>query len=113
MKYLKTYEKNNFNTPKVGDYVLVNVDYPEIEFINFLSNNIGQIIDIDDSGYQDYHVKYNNVPEQMEIRTAHMNNGYGHAFDEGTWKVDKSEIYAFSKNKEDLKIMIAANKYNI
>lgn len=49
MKYLKLYEENIENKPKIGDYVICEESLDNITK-EFISNNIGKIIGIESAG---------------------------------------------------------------
>ena len=115
MKYLKTYEIIHSDGPKVGDYVICSVgnyDIPEWydkkdELTKFISNNIGVVTHIKKySLYGDYKIKYeksNLVKNFCRVRDWKNN----------TFEMDFNQIKHFSKNKEELEAILAANKYNI
>ena len=65
MKYLKTFE--NIKEPQIGDYVICSEYDPgssRTELENFLSNNIGQIINKHPAHY---YVKYKHVPKKLKL----------------------------------------------
>jgi len=65
MKYLQLFE--NFNSPQIGDYVLINIklnqlDKLEITLKEFIDNNIGEIVG------EEEHIrllKYINIPDPI------------------------------------------------
>lgn len=75
---------------------------------NYLSNNIGQITSI--RSYDDICVKYYNIPDNLKswFRT-YTRNGitiyYSHD------KID--DIVMSSKNKKDIELKLAVQKYNL
>lgn len=108
MKHLKTYEAINI-TPEVGDYVIANSIYASKKLQSFFNSNIGQIIekvkDVNKKSpdiilykvyYDPYEVEPNNV-----------------ILDDNSWLFDVDEILHISKNKEDLELILSANKYNL
>jgi hypothetical protein len=112
MKYIKQYENNT--EPQIGDYVICKDDDDDfIEINDFLSSNIGRIIEPTDSETGSWNsdkkifiwVKftepYENYDEDADVITDGVRPFY------------KNEIIAFSPNKEDLKHIISANKYNL
>jgi len=106
MKYIKTYETLN-DFPKNGDYVICKNDYLYVatdrdDLNNFLKNNIGQIVDIQNLKYS-YIIKFNNVP--TDIRD-YFNTDYLRGF-------TRREILHYSKNKKDLELFINVNKFNL
>ena len=113
MKYLRTYELYE-TKPEVGDYVICEESkIPKIK--NFISNNIGRIfyyIDTDVKKFSvckdfRYIVEYDNVPEYITD------------FFEDVWTEKQSrrmsldEIKHWSKNKEDLEVILNTKKYNL
>jgi len=107
MKYIKKFEMIE-DSPKVGDYVLMNISYDKNS--DFYLNYPGKIIKFFTIGKyrQGVNISYgDNIPDNMtEILGYTKKHGYYKNF-------QYKEIYAFSKNKEDLKIKISANKFNI
>jgi len=107
MKYIKKFE-NTEDKPKVGDYVLISIDNDEEN--DFYSNNPGQIIKF--FTLQKYRftvmISYGkNIPDNMKnILLLNKRCGYYKIF-------DYEDIFIFSKNKEDLKLKIASNKFNL
>ena len=110
MKHLKIYE--GYNTPDVGDYVICDIysgqndEFKELK--DFININIGLVISI--PKYIDeteYVISYDNLPEKMySMYSSNTKNGRGIKF-----SID--EIKYSSKNKEKLKIILSANKFNI
>jgi hypothetical protein len=126
MKYLKLFEDNKgYKRPKIGDYVIC-TDYTKIEPDEklFIENNIGQIISID-IAENPYKVKFKNIPKEYKtgrISTGNIkvlsglpyNTFISPSFLENNCRYFNSkEILYFSSNKEDLKIIISAKKYNL
>lgn len=117
MKHIKTFE--NINIPQVGDYVIMNFNannfsladnYLYTEYIEFVNNTIGKIIKIEYDRYDKYKyivTEYENVPDS--IRYHFNKDGYNKFTD----KSDVRRISAFSRNKEDLEIILQAKKYNL
>ena len=92
MKYLKLYEENIENVPEIGDYVICEESLDNITK-EFISNNIGKIIGIDEFG-QYYIVKYDyNVMPEMVMYL--------------------DEIIKFSKDRTELEEYLMAKKYNL
>jgi len=114
MKYIKTFEVLT-EQPKVGDYVVIDVAYPDEDFIKFLNSNIGRIYKIPHNTEKDpvYIVKYDNVPNKFDNSSKEFSRDYNHAFSNGCWDVYDNDIVAISNNKEDLAHLVAANKYNL
>jgi len=103
MKHLKTYESLS-DKPEIGDYVICEDEeiISNNTFRPFIKNNIGQIIEIDEKP-PEYNIKYENIP-------THLLNDY--FYDDARYFYRK-EIKYFSDNKEDLEILMNANKYNL
>jgi len=102
MKYLKLYEENIENKPKIGDYVIcedksIALDEESKEFI---SNNIGKIIGIGDLGgikkqlnlYYIVKYDYNATPQIVMYL---------------------DEIIKFSKDRNELEEYLTAKKYGL
>jgi hypothetical protein len=100
MKHIKTFEDIKLDNMKVGDYVLTDTFLNIFSLKSFLKNTVGEVVDIDPNFIM---IKYENIPYDV---STHFNEHNIRTF-------DKSLILDFSENEEDLKIKIAANKYNI
>jgi hypothetical protein len=114
MKYIKLYEELNAKIPQIHDYVLCveseyedeTINESEINLNNFISSNIGIIIDMvktDVKFKYDYHIKYENVPDDISMYFE---------YDNTRWSV-KSDIIHWSKDREDLETLLTAKKYNL
>ena len=102
MKYIKTFE-NAEKTPQLGDFVICKCLYGADRLNNFLENRIGQCVGF---GYLDniYKIRYEDVP-------FHINLDY---FDfKNVRAMRRTEIIAFSSNKNDIEAIIQSNKYNL
>jgi len=114
MKHLKTLETIS-NDPQIGDYVIIKSYSPVDEVNDFINNNIGQIIDISQSKYSfsKYRLSiiYDNIPS--EIKQYFENNNIKGTFYDGFRDYKFSDIIEYSKNKEDLEIILSSNKYNL
>ncbi len=113
MKYIKLYE-NVINDLKVGDYVMINVDYlfgankRELKiYKEFLKNNIGQVTYINNgftnSGIEWFEVKFRDIPFQISKFFR----------DDNTERYKINNIIHHSDTIENLKIKIEADKYNL
>jgi hypothetical protein len=102
MKYLKTFEENE-NEPQVGDYVIVR-ENRILLLDSFFSENVGRIVDDKYSRRYPFLVQFENIPDDLKIEFGDKNNSRQFSID---------EIDHWSKNKEDLELMISANKYNL
>jgi len=109
----KIFEKLD-DGPKIGDYVICEKSnwYPK-EMRNFISTNIGTYIkyvsDINDANYL---IAYENAPDDVakipSFSTVFVNNKVLSAI-----RMHKSQILHFSNKKEDMKLIINTNKYNL
>ena len=98
MKYIKSYESKS--KPQIGDYVKIRSLGQDITpFKIFLDNNIGKIKDINK---KNVYVHYEYVPDNFKL-----------SFPKDSRVFLSSQISEFSKNKEDIELIISANKYNI
>jgi len=124
MKYLKKYEEieeaTYLSEAQIGDYVICYdetfIDHydPYVDKImnEFLENNVGKIIDYNSEKYHYDHniryiVKYQDIPEEIEKYFVY-NNGI-----RSVRGFRRKEILYSSKDKEELEILIATNKYNL
>jgi len=116
MKHIKKINtNNNSEEPKIRDWVICKEDDDNDEFVSFLNDNIGKIIDIEKNDHQNpiiskyYHVEFYNIPINIQPRftSSFIKKG---AF---TRRMYRNEIIVFSKNKEDLEVILNANKYNL
>lgn len=95
----KIYEKINLQSPKIGDYVITKSQQSGAIAI-FTNNNIGQLKSIYKN---DYRIKYNNIPSELK---GNFDGEYRRGF-------DLRQIIHWSKNKEDLEIILQSEKYNL
>jgi len=95
--------------PKVNDYVIINKNEYQFKpkmWLNFISSNIGQIIDIqyEHGGTSNiYTIKFENVPEDIQENYLYQNKG--------EFKIEKLKYW--TPNKNELEILLNSNKYNI
>ncbi len=130
MKYINTFEKwtlpfFNKHKPKVGDYVICKVSFRAEDLRKFIDNNIGIItkkrkpnLKWGEAEFTTYYsVKYDNIPEEFKRFFKSDDGSYHISNDEetfsGTNEVEENEIIHFSKNKEDLELILDTNKYNL
>lgn len=99
MKYLKKYE--SIDESKIGDYVICNDN--NLEVGEFIKNNIGQIINISYGIH--YYIKYDNIPDDIK---KYFNDSMP-----DVRMMFREEVIHFSENKEKLKLLVTANKYNL
>lgn len=104
MKYLKEFDRLYSNYPDVGDYVIINTTSKGAELKEFINNNIGVATSV---GANTLRVSYENIPDSIIM--------HFHRDDEGRlFSVEMIEdIVDFAKTKEDLEIILNANKYNL
>ena len=124
MKYIKMFENLK---PEVGDYVICKEDgdtYSSIEFNNYLSNSVGRIIK--NSSDSLFHVTFDHLPSDDVLKYSFYvaKSSIIRNLDKSKYKMfndkytnvtilDKTDIIDWSKNKEELELKLAANKYNI
>jgi hypothetical protein len=101
MKHLKYFESVNDGEPKVGDYVIVDRK-TELDVYDFTSNNIGYYEQSVNSNRMTYHIRFNNVPEELEKKFTYNCRNYS-----------REDIKYWSKNKKELEIILSTIKYNI
>lgn len=112
----KIFENIYQGEPKVGDYVIVSdkfdyySDYSSdySEYLNFINNNIGKIIDIRDDIYP-YVVNFNNIPKNLKKYFEIFENDDKICYA----KFKRDEIIHYSDTISVLEPYIAANKYNL
>lgn len=113
MKHLKSFETNDTELPQIGDYVICGEEFvaeseTDIKLKNFTSNNIGIVYNFIAKQNVDYPylIKYENIPEILLPKKLNL-------FDDNCRKMSVIEIKYWSKSKEELKLIIQANKYNL
>lgn len=103
MKYLRKFEDLK-EEPVVGDYVIIESnDIINLNLKHFIENNIGQItkfFKFDETVL----IKYTNVPKDLRIWFSSNAQII-------TFKLEY--IKYFSNNKEELEVILTANKYNL
>ena len=133
MKYIKRFEAINKNIPQVGDYVILQLDenYNNI-MRDFFNNNIGQIRKIMQNmeffkysvplknkmkqSYikdSEYEIEYENMPKDINITINLSDIPFDYSNTIKGINVHKDYIQYFSPNKEELKMFLSANKYNL
>jgi len=117
MRYIKNYEKLNIKKPKVGDYVLLNIKKKYNNDIynlcsDYENNHIGIVIDVHKDGYN---IKYYNVPDNIKKALFHTINISYYDPDDYYYDINISidDIGYWSKNKKELEMILATNKFNI
>jgi hypothetical protein len=108
MRHLKTYE-NIIKEPKIGDYVIMRSKYKsKPELTEFIENTIGEIFSkyYSDSKMEDIRVIYDFVPDDIRKNFMMIQGGF-------TMWFKNYDIIEYAKTKKELKLKIAAKKYNI
>lgn len=124
MKHIKTYEFINKDEPHFKDYIIGDpnlyhliddVTYND-DFVIFINNNAGQIIDkkrefdyCDDKFYINFIVKYKNIP--VAIQDAFLTDEDTN--DKNILNFRRDHILSWAKTKPELKLKLLANKYNL
>jgi len=122
MKYIKTFENIDNDEPEAGDYVLINIGKYEniikiipnmsertLKYINFINDNIGIIRykTINKTNEEkEITVEYENVPKDIE---SYFDLNYNLCYR----SFDYSKIIDFASTKQQLKLKLTANKYNL
>ena len=104
----KIYEAVN-ETPKVGDYVLINanknlfsVKDPDVkDYLEFIGNSVGKITNVNDV-HNNVAVKYQDIPNHIK-----------YIFNVNTVLYPPSHIEFIAKNPEEVELQIKAKKYNL
>ena len=71
MKYLKLFEEISVTDTNlhVGDYIIIDATnyWPKLdkEVLEFINNNIGQIIEIVPYNKDSFYIKYENIPKKI------------------------------------------------
>ena len=123
MKHLKSYENIENIRPTQNDYVIVDPNntrsepnVPNIKelFHNFINNNIGQIHtsrlenDKDINSQKIFRVNYPDPPEKLKRFFL-----YDWSVKKYGIVVKESKIIEFSKNVEDIEVILQSKKYNL
>ena len=85
--------------------LILNKNYYNYLYLEFVQNNIGQIIGCNNYN-NNYTVAYYNIPENIKIWFDTYN--YIMAIN-----INDTNIKYYSKNKEELELILLNNKYNI
>jgi len=121
MKYLKRFEMNE-NKIDVDDYVILNddIDYQSLDGNNlrdYLNSHIGKIYRIRTRSRNDkiipiYDIEYKNAPDDIrKFLSFTINDDFSESYLERSR--DAYEIKYWSKNKEELELILKSNKFNI
>jgi len=110
MKYIKLFENLTIE-PEIDDYVLMRINletyYMKDEVNNFINNNIGQIVRIDED---EIRITYHNIPDN--IKDWFREHKYTDKIIY-TRILNKNKIVAIGKTPEEVKINKVVNKYNL
>ena len=128
MKYIKTFEQKkhketlNIGKPKVGNYIIYKDSKKstcevDILFDEFVANNIGKIYkkrkfasNLTTGEGSGYLVEYDNIPKKIKDYFHTETDNFNEPL---IREAKKDEIIYWSKNKEDIEMILAAKKYNI
>ena len=99
---IKIFESINEKSPEVGDWVICEEFEPMLEIGIFTSNNIGKFIKYDGNEAYPYIIKFDNIPKELE--TFFSNNERN---------MLNEEIKYWSKNIEDIQLILKTNKFNV
>jgi len=113
--FLTSFFPKRKDEPQIGDYVLSeigNYDIPEV--IDFIKDNIGQFIILWKEGTSaPYVVKYENIPEEYVVEFQHLTyRKEKFKRVENIWRFKREEIKYFG-TKEEMEMILQANKYNL
>lgn len=118
MKYIKKYENSSLmdsslmdTGPKRGDFVICNegssLDNWRLKKLqNFLATNIGRIVS-DKLSSEQFTVYYPNYKDDLDLVNFFNNPSPGCRL------MLEGEIEYFAETKEELEMIISANKYNL
>lgn len=108
IKSFKIFEK--VNIPEVGDYAIMQIQTTDRGIDNFVCNTIGKISDIQwstDGIVQRIGVIYTDVPNKLQWWFSRMGpNRYKRNY-------TPNRLSQFAKTKEELEMILNANKYNL
>lgn len=116
MKHLKHYENQTQTEPRKGDYILPNIKHNvENTWYDFFNNTIGKINYVLKKDKNPYDIvifyKAEDVPEEFKYIQLQPADKYNKNF--YLIKIMTKNDFYYSKNKKDLAILIAQNKYNL
>jgi len=97
----------NINTlPKMGDYVIINDSLYIKELKSFFSSNIGRIVNKYTNNNEElYVVKFDNIPTDIK---EHYFGRFSNTKD-----FSISKFKCWTKEKEELEVIVNSNKYNL
>lgn len=112
MKHLKLFTESIKDDLQIGDVIICKMTElpmnPEhTEFITFINNNIGTIIDIQHNiqNNNKYIVEYNNIPDDIISYFGYYKNNATHLY--------RRDIILSAHNTQELNIKLDQNKYNL
>ena len=109
MKYIKIYE--DFSEPQIGDYVICIETWGFTDEVsNFVENNIGQYI-AKNKADDFFIIQYENIPDKLRGNLFFIDEDF--TTYENCAVVERFEIKYWSPNKNDLKIYLDIDKYNL
>ena len=119
MKHLKYFEHIDLEDSEisVGDYVSLKFRYREnTPFANvyiFMNNNVARLLKNDDSGWDDFLIGYENVPD--DIKNNFHEKDYSRKYKKTYYTkwINSDRVQEYSKSKEELQLKIDAKKYNL
>ena len=98
---------------KVGDYVLMRSNASAKELLEFINNNIGQVIKINNFEDLRIRVRYNNIPDNVIPWFGFAERQFPPSIRTAARIFDINQIVEFAKTKEELELKLAAKKYNL
>lgn len=102
----KIFESYDEGEPKLGDFIIANIDDP----VDFIKNNLGRIWKVPSKNL--FLVKYEDIPE--EIKKYFSYSDYSKALNIGnSILVSKDQISHWAENERDLEHITQSKKYNI
>lgn len=109
MKYIKKFEKINSGRPKFGDYVILYDPrtYAE-EFNEFFNVNIGRLVNYDKDDMPDYRYTIQFAVPLPDMFSSIYNSNYKNSI-----CTFRGCIKYWSKDIDELRLMLSANKFNI
>lgn len=111
MKINRFNENINENEPEKGDYILCNINI-DVPIFNFINNTISKLYDkyIWNNLQRVYIIQYDNVPNDIKDQFSKHNRNDKSFY---TFDIAKCAIKNWSKNKEELEMILKSNKFNI
>lgn len=102
---IKKFKKSE---PTIGNYVICEEESDAPPVMDFIRDNIGKFIRLDEKSEETYCViQYDNIPP--DIRLPY----FSYYSSNNLRPMLRSEILFWSDNKEDLEIILNSKKYNL